>query len=50
LALPTTDKILSYILLSMLIPYVDAIFVDHYCGFRRNRWNTVKLFCIRHLL
>jgi hypothetical protein len=35
--LPTTYKILSSILVSRLIPYVDEITGDHQCGFRRNR-------------
>ena len=38
--LPTTYKILSNILLSMLIPYAKEIMGDHQCGFRRNRSTT----------
>ena len=31
--LPTTYKILSYILLSRLVPYAKEIIGDHQCGF-----------------
>jgi hypothetical protein len=39
--LPATYKILSNILLSRLIPYVEEIIGDHHCGFRRGRSTTV---------
>ena len=48
--LPTTYKILSNILLSMLTPYAEGIIGDHQCGFRRNRSITDHLFCIRQIL
>ena len=35
--LPTTYRILSIILLSRLIPYIEEITGDHQCGFRSNR-------------
>ena len=48
--LPTTYKILSNILLSMLTPYAEEIIGDHHCGFQRNRLTTDHLFCIRQML
>ena len=48
--MPTTYKILSNILLSMLKPYAEEIIGDHQCGFRRNRSTTDHLFCIRQML
>jgi hypothetical protein len=48
--LSTSYKILSNILLSRLIPYVDEIIGDHQCGFRRNRSTTDQIFCIRQIL
>jgi len=48
--LPTTYKILSYILLSRLIPYAKEIIRDHQCGFRRNRSTIDLMFCIRQIL
>ena len=48
--LPTTYKILSNILLSMLIPYAKEIIGDHQCGFRRNRSTIDHIFCIRQIL
>jgi hypothetical protein len=40
---------LSNILRSRLIPYVDEIIGDHPCGFRRNRSTTYKYVCIRQV-
>jgi hypothetical protein len=48
--LSTSYKILSNILLSKLIPYIDQIIGDHQCGFRRNRSTTDQIFCIRKIL
>jgi hypothetical protein len=50
--LPTTYKILSNILLSRLIPYVDEIMGDHQGEFRWNRSTTdhIHVFCIRQIL
>jgi len=48
--LPTTYKILSYILLSSLIPYAKEIIGDHQCGFQRNRSTIDHIFCIRQIL
>jgi len=48
--LPTTYKILSNILLSRLIPYVNEIIGDHQCGFQRNRSTTDHIFCIHQIL
>jgi len=48
--LPTTYKIVSKILLSRLIPYVEDVFGDHRCGFLRNRSTTDHIFCIRQIL
>ena len=48
--LPTTYKILSYILLSSLTTYAEEIIGDHQCGFRRNRSTTDHLFYIRQML
>jgi hypothetical protein len=45
--LSTSNKILSYILLSRLDSYRDEIIGDHQCGFRRNRSTTDQIFCIR---
>ena len=45
--LPTTNKILSNILLSRLIPYAKKNIGDHQCGFRRNRSSIDNIFCIR---
>jgi hypothetical protein len=47
--LSTSYKILSNILLSRLSPYIDEIFGDHLCEFRRNR-STTEIFCIRQIL
>jgi hypothetical protein len=41
---------LSNILLSKLVPYIDEIVGDHQCGFRRNRSTTDQIFCIRQIL
>jgi len=48
--LPTTYKILSNILLSMLTPYADEFIGDHPCGFQGNRSTTDHIFCIREIL
>jgi len=48
--LPTTYKILSYILLSSLIPYLKEIIGDHQCGFRSNRSTIDHIICIRQIL
>ena len=48
--LPSTYKILSTILLSMLIPYAEEIIGDHQCAFRRNRSTADHIFCIRQIL
>jgi hypothetical protein len=42
--LSTSYKILSKILLSRLVPYIDE------CAFRRNRSTTDQIFCIRRIL
>ena len=48
--LPTTYKILSNILLSSLIPYMEEVIGDHQCGFRCNRSTTDHIFCVRQIL
>jgi hypothetical protein len=48
--LSTSYEILSNILLSRLVPYMDEIIGDHQCGFRRNRSSTDQIFCIRRIL
>jgi len=48
--LPSMYKILSNILLSRLIPYVEEVIGDNQCGFRRNRSTTDLIFCIRQIL
>jgi hypothetical protein len=48
--LSTSCNILSNILLSRLVPYVDEIIGDHQCGFRRNRSITDQIFCICQIL
>ena len=47
--LPTTNKILSNILFSSLIPYAKEIIGDHQCGFRRSRSTIDHIFCIRQM-
>jgi hypothetical protein len=47
--MPTSDKILSNILLSTLISYADVIIGDHQCGFRRTR-STDQIFYILQIL
>jgi len=47
---PTTYKILSNILLSILIPYAKEIIGGHQCGFRRNRSTIDHIFCLRQIL
>jgi hypothetical protein len=41
---------LSNILLSRLVPYIDEIIGDHQCGFRRNISTIDQIFCIRQIL
>jgi hypothetical protein len=48
--LSTSYKILSNILLSRLVAYIDEIIVDHQCWFRSNRSTTDQIFCIRQIL
>jgi sorting nexin-29 len=48
--LQTTNKILSNILLSRLIPYAEEVMGDHQCGFRRNRSTTDHIFWMRQIL
>jgi len=48
--LPTTQKILSNILLSRLIPYGREIIGDHQCGLQRNRSTIDHIFCIQQIL
>ena len=47
--LPTTNKILSKILLSILTPYAEEIIGDHQCGFRHKSTNDL-IFCICQIL
>jgi hypothetical protein len=48
--LSTSYKILSNILLSRFVPYIDEIIGEHQCGFRHNRSTTDEIFCIRQIL
>jgi hypothetical protein len=48
--LSTSYTILSNILLSRLVPYIDEITGDRQCGFRRNRSTTDQIFCICQIL
>jgi hypothetical protein len=48
--LSTSYKILSYIILSRLVPYKDEIIGDRQCGFRCNRSTTEQIFCIHQIL
>jgi hypothetical protein len=48
--LSTSYKILSNILLSRLVPYIDEIIGDHQCVFRCNRSTIDQIFCIRQIL
>jgi hypothetical protein len=43
-------KILSYILLSRLSPYIDEIIGDHQYGFQYNRSTIDKIFYIHQIL
>jgi hypothetical protein len=47
--LSTSYKILSNVLLSRLVPYIDEIIGDHQCGFQRNKSTTDQIFCIRQI-
>jgi hypothetical protein len=44
------NKILSNILVTRLISYVDKMMGDHQCGFQHNRSTTDQIFCIRQIL
>jgi len=48
--LPTTNKILSNILISRLSPYTEEIIGDHQYGFRSNKSTIDHMFCIRQIL
>jgi hypothetical protein len=48
--LSTSCKILSNILLSRLVLYIDEIIGDYQCGFQRDRSTTDQIFCIRQIL
>jgi hypothetical protein len=48
--LSTTDRILSIILLSSFLPFVDEIVGDHQCGFQHNLSTTDQIFCIHLIL
>jgi hypothetical protein len=48
--LQTTCRILSTVLLSRLILFVDEIIGDHHCGFQLKRSTTDKIFCIHQML
>jgi hypothetical protein len=47
---PTTYKILSIMVLSMLTPYAEEITGDHQCGFRCNKSTIDHIFCIHPIL
>jgi hypothetical protein len=44
-----TYKNISSTLLLRLTQYAVEIIGDHQCGFRRNRSNTIHIFCIRKI-
>ena len=46
----TTYTVLSNILLSRFIPYVEEIIGDRQCGFQCNRSTTDHIFCIYQIL
>jgi hypothetical protein len=48
--LSISNKILSNILLSSLVPYIDEVIGDHQCGFRHNRSTTDQIFCVHQIL
>ena len=48
--LSSTYKILNSILLLTLTPYTEEIIWNCQCGFRRNRSNADRVFCIRQIL
>jgi hypothetical protein len=48
--LSTSYKMLSNILPSRLVPYIDEIIGDHQCGFQCNRSTPDQNFCIRNIL
>jgi hypothetical protein len=48
--LSTSYKILSNILLSRLVSYIDEITGDHQCGFQHNRSTTDQIFCFCQIL
>jgi hypothetical protein len=48
--LSTSYKILSNILLSRLVPYIDEVIGDHQCWFWHNRSTTDQIFCIPQIM
>jgi hypothetical protein len=48
--LSTSNNILSNIPLSKLSPHINKIIGDHLCVFRRKKWTTYQIFCIRQIL
>jgi sorting nexin-29 len=48
--LSTAYRILSYILLARLTPYVNEIIEDHHCGFHHNRSTTDQIYYIHQIL
>jgi sorting nexin-29 len=48
--LSTSHNVISIILLSGLVPYIDEVIGDHQCWIRRNRSTTDQIFCIRQIL
>ena len=47
---PTTNKILSNVLLSVLTPYAEEIIGEHQCGFCCNRSATDHIFSILQII
>jgi hypothetical protein len=47
--LSVSNKIVSNIILSSLIPFADQITGNHECRFRRNMSETDQIFYIRHM-
>jgi hypothetical protein len=48
--LSNSFKIVTKILLSRLVPYIDEIIWDYQCQFRHNRSTTDQISCIRQIL
>jgi hypothetical protein len=48
--LSTSYKMLSNILLSRLVPYIDETIGDHWCRFQRNRSTPDQIFRMRQIL